>query len=221
MRNAIITLATHHGNYVSGLSRLSNSLRNNFDGDFLAWVHEYALGAPLHIENPYAFKVYAFKRAFELGYDNVLWLDCSAFAVKNVQPIFERIEKAGCFFQEAGHWLGEWSNDRLLKYFSLSRDEAMALPMVMGGIIGLRKDTIILKYLQDCMEQGVFKGSWNNDNKTESDDERCKGHRHEMSAVSAIVHEANLYGLVPPHVIQYAGYYDETPEHVIIKFQGL
>lgn len=219
MRNAIITVATKKGNYAQGLARLSDSLRNNFDGDFLAWMHEYSLGAPLHEQNPYAFKVHAFKKAFDLGYDNVLWLDCSAYAVKPVYPIFEVISKQGYFFQEAGHLLGEWSNDRLLEYFNLSRDKAMDIPMVMGGIIGLNKSNSVLYHLQSASENGIFKGQWDNSTQSESKDERCKGHRHEMSTVSSIAHQQNLKW--SSQVIQYGGYFDETKENTIIKFQGI
>ena len=44
-------------NYIKGLARLSESLRHNFDGTFLSWIGELSLGAPLHSENMYAFKI--------------------------------------------------------------------------------------------------------------------------------------------------------------------
>lgn len=218
-KNCIISFANKNGNYAQGLARLSDSLRNNFEGDFLAWMHESALYAPLHSENPYAFKVYAFQKAFDLGYENVLWLDCSAYAVQNVQPIFDLMSKDGYFFQEAGHLLGEWSNDGLLHYFNFDRDTAMSIPMVMGGIIGINSKSSVLSSLEVAMDHGLFKGNWSNDNNSESNDSRCKGHRHEMSTLSAIAHKDGLKW--QPQVIQHAGFFDKTESKTIIKFQGL
>lgn len=217
--NCIISFATKQGNYAQGLARLSDSLRHNFEGDFLAWVHEKALGAPAHADNPYAFKVHAFLKAFEAGYDNVLWLDCSVYAVKNVQPIFDIINRQDYFFQEAGHLLGEWSNDALLDFYNIDRDTAMGINMVMGGIMGLRKNSEVLTALRVALNAGIFKGQWTNELKSESKDERCLGHRHEMSAVSAIVHKMGLSW--SDQINQYAGAYDPTPEHIILKLQGL
>ena len=67
MKTAIVAFANSKGNYIKALNRLQNSLTENFDGDVLVWTNEKDLGAPLHQDNPYAFKVYAMQEAFNKG----------------------------------------------------------------------------------------------------------------------------------------------------------
>lgn len=227
-KRCVISLATRDGNYINRLARLCESLRDNFDGDIMAFIGESAVGAPLHSENPYAFKVYAFEKAKEAGYSSVLWLDTSCFAIKNVSPIFDEIEKDGFIFQTAGHQLGNWSNDNFLKYVGIDRDEAMEIPMIgNAGFLGLdftrSKPLYFLQQWKQAMLDGVFKGAWSNADKSESEDDRCKGFRHDMVVSSYLVHIMELYHLAKPFEewLQYAGPYDETLNNtIILKAQG-
>ena len=225
----IVSFANSRGNYVKALARLSESLRDNFDGDFIAFIGERSIGAPLHLDNPYAFKIYAIQKAIDAGYTEVLWLDSSCFAIKNVQPIFDEIKKDGFIFQESTYLLGNWTNDRTLDAFGVTRDEAMDIMMVgNAGFLGMDFTTdvanVFFEKWKVCMEKGYFKGSWDNNDKTESDDERCTGHRHDMSCSSAIIHQMGLAGLMKKENewLQYAGVFDQTAnETIIIKAQGM
>lgn len=227
-KQAIISFANSAGNYVKGLARLSESLRNNFDGDFIGFIGEASIGAPPHSENPYAFKIYAFQKAIEAGYEKILWVDSSCFAVANVQPVFDEIERDGFIFQEAGQMLGKWTNDKTLAYFGITRDEAMDMRMVgNAGFFGLNMNNPTAKTFFDAwliaMEYGLFKGTWNNSENTESLDERCEGHRHDMSVSSCLVNILGLSGLMKKgnEWLQYAGPYDKTlNDTIIFKAQG-
>jgi hypothetical protein len=223
-KSCVISFANKNGNYAQMLARLSDSLRNNAPGiDFIAWTHEAALGAPLHSENPYAFKVYALEHAIKAGYENILWLDSSAYAVGNIQPIFDIIEREGYFFHPDGNYLGNWSNDKLLEQFEITRDTAMKIPLVKGGMFGLQRDCTAVKSLLavSCVE-GLFKGKWNNDQLTESRDRRCRGHRHEMSVLSAIVHQLGLTIQDGNSLIETGGPYDAIRgANIVIKYQGI
>lgn len=228
MKRAIVSFANSNGYYMQRLARLSDSLRNNFDGDFLGFVHEATIGAPLHSEAPYEFKVHAIQKAKKEGYTSVLWLDSSVFAIANVNPIFERLETQGLVFQEAGHMLGTWSNDATLNYFGITRDKAMNLPMIgNAGFLGFDfNNTLAEKFFSswaNSMNAGLFKGQWTNELTSESKDKRCKGHRHDMSCSSAIVHQMGLFDLAykGDEVLQYAGPYDKTlNDTIILKAQG-
>lgn len=225
-KKCILSFANHRGRYVQNLARLSESLRTNFDGDFLGFIGEASVGAPPHEQNPYAFKIYAFQKAIDAGYTQVLWLDSSCFAIKNVKPIFEEIEKSGYIMQEAGHYMGTWTNDKALAYFGVTRDEAMTMLMYgNAGFLGLNFEHGIANAFFDkwraAMAGGCFKGEWNNDNHTESDDERCKGHRHDMSCGSIIANQLGMKYKPGNEWLQYAGPYDQTAnETIIIKAQG-
>lgn len=222
--NCILSFANNKGNYAQCLARLSDSLRNNFDGDFLSWTGEASLGAPLHHENPYAFKVYALEHAINAGYKNILWLDSSAYAVSNVQPIFDIIEKQGYFFHPDGNYLGNWSNDKLLEYYNISRDEAMSIPLVKGGMWGISPESqsLIFAGLKDAMVNGLFKGAWHNNDKTESQDERCRGHRHEMSVLSILVYQSGLTITDGNILIEHGGPFDAVRgKDIVIRYQGM
>lgn len=212
----VISLATKAGRYVDNLARLSNSLRDNFTtGDFLGFIHESSVGAPLHTDDPYAFKVYCFTKARQLGYTSVLWLDTSCYTVGNIDQLFDRIEEQGVVFQDSGHKLGNWCNDVTLEYFHTTRDEAMTIPMIgNAGFLGVntihkRGNEFFIKWrhAQSC---GLFKGSWDD-------------HRHDMSCSSAIVHQMGLFDLAykKDEVLQYGGIFDKTiNDTIIIKAEG-
>lgn len=227
MNKAIISFANSNGNYVTGIARLSDSLRNNFDGDFGSWIGEHTLGAPLHSENPYAFKIYAFEKAREAGYTQILWLDSSVFAIQNVQPVFDHISQHGYIMQDAGHYVGNWTNDRALDYFRMNRDEAMNIKCYgNAGFLGLDftnyKAISFFEAWKTAMLDGMFKGNWNNNEKTESQDERCLGHRHDLSCGSILAHRSGMQLQSGDQWLQYAGPYDKTGnESIIFKAQGI
>lgn len=227
--NCIISFANTKNNYVKSLERLNESLRSNFDGDFISWIGEGALGAPLHVDNPYAFKIYAFRKAKDLGYKNVLWLDSSVYAIKNVQPVFDEIKRDGFIFQEAGHFVGNWSSDSVLKYYGITRDEAMEMRMIgNAGFLGLNfemgRPIAFLDKWSKAMENGLFKGAWNNNDKSLSEDERCFGMRHDMTNSSIIINQMGLYPLAKSaeEWLQYATPFQATMNDTIVfKAWGL
>lgn len=216
MKNAIVSFANMKGNYIKGLARLSESLRNNFDGDFLSWIGEKSLGAEKHETNPYNFKIHAFRKAIDAGYENILWLDSSCFAIKNVQLIFDYIEQYGFIFQDAGHFVADWTNDYTLNYFGITREQTTEWRMIgNAGLLGLNifndKALEFLNKWEAAMNAGCFKGAWDN-------------HRHDMSSSSIIIQQMGLFCLAKSgeEILQYAGLFDETAnDTIIIKAQGI
>lgn len=230
-KRCIISLATKAGRYVDNLARLSNSLRENFKtGDFLGFIHESTVGAPMHEDSPYAFKVYAFNKAKELGYTSVLWLDTSCYAVGNIDDLFNKLEQSdnGLMFQDAGHFLGNWCNDKTLEYFDITRDAAMSMRMIgNAGFLGIDFTSVVAEtFFNDwaiAEQLGYFKGAWNNNEQTESLDPRCLGARHDMSASSAIIHKMSLFKDAIPgdQILQYAGPFDKViNDTIVLKAQG-
>lgn len=211
--NAIISFANSAGYYTQRLARLSESLRNNFDGDFLGFIGESSLGAPLHSDNPYAFKIHAFERALEAGYTNILWLDSSCFAVRNVQQVFDYITVHGHVAQNSGHYLGTWCNDQTLTYFGLTREQANKMLMIgNAGFLGLDfsrpSSQTFFNTWREAMKAGMFKGSWDD-------------HRHDMSCSSAAWHGMGFEMVGGEEFLQYAGPYDQIlNDSIIFKAQG-
>jgi hypothetical protein len=226
MRNCVISLGT--SSYDRGRNRLIDSLKKHHDGDFYVYDSESDVNSPLHHDNPYAFKIYTFEKALQLGYKKILWIDCSVYAIKDMKPIFDLIESDGYVCQDAGHFLGHWTNDKTLDYFGLSRDEALKVTMYgNAGFLGLdfENTTAVEFYSQwkKSMEDGMFIGSWNNNEKTESQDDRCYGHRHDMSCGSAIRHKLGMKLQKGDELLQYIYDGNTTPnnETIILLAKGI
>jgi hypothetical protein len=190
---AIVNLATDTPRYVQGQNRLAKSLIQVADqyGDrFSVHLHvgEDAVGAPRHSDNPYAFKVHAIRKLRDMGYRQVFWLDASVVAVKSLDPLWKRLGERGVFMETAGHWAGTWCNDYTLKYFGMTRQEAMQVPMFAAGYIGIDFSNPVgqefFAHWNEAMLNGCFKGGW-------------EDHRHDMTCASLIAHKmgiTSLYG---------------------------
>ncbi len=220
----VINLATP--SYHKGQHRLIESIRKFGNCDILTWTDESQIHAPKHQENPYAFKCYAFHQAIQRGYTSILWLDASVVAMRDITPIFEHIEKHGYIGQDAGHIVGTWTNDQTLDYFNLTRDEAMDIPMIgNAGLVGLDINSPkAMEFLFDwnhAMLLGYFMGQWNNDNKTESLDPRCKGHRHDMSCSSILWHQHQMDRVPGDKYLQYKSPNEPLEDGVYFHAQGL
>ncbi len=46
---------------------------------------------------PYCFKVLAMQEAHNLGFNNILWVDSSIVPLRNLMPIFDQMDRDGCF----------------------------------------------------------------------------------------------------------------------------
>ncbi len=180
---AIVSLATNNGNYYQALARLGDSLKGKFDGTFLGFMSEESVQAPKHRDNNYAFKVYAMSYARLLGYSKTFWLDTSNYAVKNVQPIFDYLDRQGYFFEDSGHMVGDWCNDDTLDYFEITRAEAMKMRMLSSGFVGLDFNKavaiVFFERWKTSMYAGCFNGLW-------------EDHRHDQTCASIIANQMGL-----------------------------
>ena len=181
---AIVSFANERGNYLKGLKRLEDSLKGRDSNTFYGLIGESLVGAPKHLENPYAFKIYAWKCVMAQKFKKILWVDASVVAVNDLQPVWDKIDEQGYIMQYAGHLVGNWCNDRTLEYFNISRSEAMSMPMYgNAGFLGLDLDNPIAKQFFQSWEQsmldGQFKGSW-------------QDHRHDMTCGSIIANKLGM-----------------------------
>jgi hypothetical protein len=212
-KQAIVNLATRP--FRTGQNRLEESLKNRFEGEVFTFHFEGEVDAPSHLENPYAFKVYAIEKVRSLGYDQILWLDGSVFAVQPVSPVFDWIEQHGVFMEEAGHWAGSWCPENVREYFGVSREAVKIMPMFSAGFTGIDfTNPVGVKFFEawkKSMEDGMFKGSWTD-------------HRHDMTCGSII---ANLQGLDKfyskgGNYFSYIGAgYSQPQNSVIFHVQGI
>lgn len=182
MKRAVVSFADsgNHGVYQSKLRRLETSLKGNFDGDFLGFTDYKQIDSPTHKEIPYAFKPYAIQKAIDLGYESVLWADSPVHAIKSIQPVFEYIEEHGyLMFDNIGHPLGKWTNDKCLEYFDYTREECMDIKMIMACCMGFDFTNEGTKYifgLYKELAKDLYPGSW-------------EIHRHDQTVMSFLLEE--------------------------------
>lgn len=164
--------------YRKGQKRLATSLRNKTNAAILLFESEEEVGAALHAEMNYSFKPMAIIKAYEAGYRQILWLDASMKAIKDLEPIFEVIERDGYFFQDSGWPNSRWTHTAALEYFGTDEGE-----MLSSGVLGLDLDSEIgYKFFDtwtQAMRDGMFNGSWDN-------------YRHDQSAASLIAFKMGL-----------------------------
>lgn len=218
MKECVINFAKG-GWYERGQERLRHSLREvGFAGDLLFHRDEAQIGAPPHSLCPYGFKPYALFHAVQLGYTHVLWSDASVWAIRNIQPMFEHIDRHGWMFF-LNTCTGNWTSDACLEAFGVTREESMGIPMLMGICMGFNMThPLTQKFLEQWLAHAnngkSFPGSWTNKNGEVSKDPRVYGHRHDQSAASIIAHQLGMQLIVPHET--YFEYY-RNPQNTIFN----
>lgn len=130
--------------YHTGLKRLLQSLEEcNFSGDVLyrigGWPNMEHEGLLL-CDTPYAFKLCAFEEAFQLGYQQVLWLDLSVTVLTDLSQVFEKIKQDGAYFRKSFHGFMEHSGEiitpDLAQAYNRSQHDLEKIPHYASGILG-------------------------------------------------------------------------------------
>jgi len=199
-------------NYSRPQRRLINSL-----GDYpkLMFTDYAQIGSPTHQESPYEFKIYAIEKAFEQD-DIVLWLDSSVYRVGDISVIENIVKETGFFGEEAGHWVGSWTNKHTRQYFDLTEEESKVpggFFMFSAGILGLNKKSEVamefFKQWKASAKAGCFAGDW-------------LDHRHDMTCASIIASRLGLKYQRGGSHCAYLGPGYSTPEQgVVFYLQGM
>lgn len=196
MKKCVVSFADSAGSYRKKLLRLEQSLKGNFDGDFLGFTSYDQIGCEPHSVIPYKFKPYAIQKAIDMGYELILYADSPIYAKQNIQPVFDHIERYGyLFFDNIGFSLGDYCNDKTLDHFGITREESWRIKMIMACCLGIstndvKADIFFTQYKNTANE--LYIGEWSNDDLTESHDRRVKGHRHDQSVASALIHKIKM-----------------------------
>lgn len=198
--------------YSKGQQRLSVSL----NGHKKLMLDDYTvIGSPTHIESPYEFKIHSIEAAAKFD-PIVLYCDASMYVVGDLDKIEEIIKQDGFFGQEAGHWVGDWTNQFTRDYFKLTDEEAKVpggMCMFSAGLLGLDlsnpKAIDFLTQWKASAEAGCFRGDWSN-------------HRHDMSCASIIAQRMGFKFQRGGSLMSYIGPGYGTPEPgVVVYCQGI
>lgn len=199
---AIVSFAD--GSYAPYLNRLRTSVRTHSPQIPVFTYSSFdEIGSPTHAENPYAFKVYAIEKVRSMGYRYVLWCDSILQLQKPIEPLLPEITARGVYLARDGWACGTWANDRALEAFGVSRDQAMNITSIWACFMAFdfavpATQEFFRQWKQAC-DIGLFRGKHSNDDKTESQDPRCRGHRHDQTCAELV---AYMVGISPAaHVL--------------------
>jgi hypothetical protein len=189
---------------------------HGFHGDIIqfdTWPNSY-----YDQNNPYHIKASAIEEALQRKYSHILWLDCSVWALKDPNPIFDIINEQGYYLWKSGYNCAQVCSDACLNYFQVSREEAEKMPDCSSSMLGFNTENPIGKefiriWLQSAHD-GVWNGSRLHDN--QSSDPRFLFHRQDQSAASII---ANKLGM-KMHDPGLSHYYPPT-EKTILTMRGI
>jgi hypothetical protein len=196
MKRAIINLAINEP-YISYQKNLIQSIKSLMpDIPLITWTDELPPGSKSHSESMYGFKVWAFKYAFEQGYDSVIWIDSPVLLEKDISFLFDVLEadKNGEFSISDDPKLYMYSSEKTINYFKLTRQEIKdkKWDLNYGQIYGFTKDSETLKKLAFCESLGLF--STQAEHQYDHDNNSYKlfngeyvSHRHDECLLSMII----------------------------------
>lgn len=179
---------------------------------------------------PYTVKAAAFHWAREQGYDVILWLDCSVWAVQPIDNILDIINHQGYFFWRSGYSIGQVTGDHCLTYFNLPRQLAFKYPDCSSSMLGLklsnpRAATFLNDWLKSA-EDGMWHGKRDaipglNYDTDAGKDIQLVYHRQDQSAASCLIHRLGLKMFQPGEYCQYATEAGNYPESVSLVMRGM
>lgn len=196
MKKCVVSFADKTGSYQKKLQRLEQSLKGNFDGDFLGFTSYQDINCEPHSEIPYKFKPMAIEKARTMGYELVLWADSPVYAIKSIEPVFQYLmEWKYLLFDNIGFSLGDYSSDKQLQHFKITREEAFQIKQIMACVMGFNfteESVNLLFNIYRDVANDLYPGEWNNNDRSVSTDMRCHGSRHDQSVMSCLAHNCGL-----------------------------
>lgn len=176
----VVSFSDNAGHYRGKMQRLEQSLKGRFNGDFLGFTSYEEINCEHHKVIPYKFKAASIMRAVQMGYDQILWCDSPIHATQDLEPVFNHLDKFGyMFFDNIGHSLGKWTNQKALDYFKMTREEANQVKMIMACCMGF---DVRLQFVKDLifeyygLANELYPGSWGD-------------HRHDQTVMSFLLHQ--------------------------------
>lgn len=185
MKTIIVTFAKGNPRYIHAARAQEESLRaKGYNGAFRCYDLENQLGCPSHKDVPYAFKAFAIKKAFDEGYDNIIWLDSVIQAVAPIDKLLAHVEETGfVFFDNYTYTIGSYCNQNCKEVYDITEEELQA-PMIMACVMGFNREhaaQFIADYYQGALN-GSFRGEWDGEDR----------HRHDQTVASLLIKRHNL-----------------------------
>lgn len=188
-------ICSEHSWYNRGQDRLKKSLSDvGSRSDMMFLNYEEVL-----LHSVYEDKIFAIKQAASIGYEKILWLDCSITAIKPLDEIWDHINRFGYYLYQSGSNCAVTCNDHSLNCYGVTRDRAELFYECATNVVGINLKSNVGKAFYDLWVKSLDDGSniglkWPTEiqRKQESKDPRFKYHRQDQSTASLA---AGLLGL--------------------------
>ena len=207
--------------YPKGQERMIKTVREyGYTGDIITDYHNEHFDP----KSPYTVKAAAMVNAMRKGYTTLLWLDCSVFALKNIDPLFELIEKESVYFWRSGWNLAQSAADSDLAYAGWTRDEAELLYECASGMVGVnlldQRVRRLMDIFIDANSKGVCSTSRHHDN--QSKDPRFKFARQDQTALTIAYHKVGFTNEQMYESRVYSAYWDhDINDKVLLAMKGM
>jgi hypothetical protein len=239
MTHAVVNCASD--TWVRGQNRLYKKLHEMGEPCML-WTNQLPQGSPPHRALghfggrladavPYAFKAYALKEA-ALKYNLLLWADACILPIRDMAPLWGRIERDGYWFSDNGYTNYEWTADSAypdlfpidgmpVASLHTGRSANKFIPHVVATAFGINVKhplgrAFLDEYYRLASTTKAFCGPWSNANcrgALSGSPERVApcgppdvwGHRHDQTAASVIAWRLGMELTLWPDVFAYRG----------------
>lgn len=207
-KRVIVSVATHDG-YLRRQERQIEACERFAKGiDRKIWSGCLPAGSPPHKDVPYGFKLHAIKECMDAGYTTILWLDSPVGPVRDIRPLFDRIEADGHYLFHGGDPLAQRCGDICCKIVGIVRDDWWDIMLLGGTVYGLdmtheRTRDFFAQWF-DAMERGAFCGPYVNAICGKglglvergvgwaSHDIRVTGHSHDESVATIVAEQLGM-----------------------------
>lgn len=192
--------------YPQGQKRLIRSLiHHGFPGDILTQeilMHDGSIKSRyFNPENPYTIKAAMLYEAMSLGYETILWLDCSIWAIKDITEFFAIINNSGAFVMESGYTARQTTNDFSRRYYGKTAEQLSRINELWSCIFGFDITNPIAKRFAEefltSMAAGVFNGSRHHDG--QSQDPEFLFHRQDQTALTLSLDKVDVSKEIKPY----------------------
>ena len=185
--NVLLTVGTD--GFAGWIDKYRPTLEKWWPWDIRFWQNVLPPDSPPHQDQPYAFKAFAMKWAFQQGYETATWIDSVIHMEGPALDYMSHLRTHGHYFQNNGFSCAQTCSDKMLSHYGLSRDDVERVPEVVGGFWGLhhsQKDFV--EELVENSKLGLFSG-FRDRNPEDSKDPRFLFCRHDQSLMSLMVHK--------------------------------
>ena len=144
----VVCSASFTGKYPNYIKTIIQGLtETGFNGYFLYYIGGWPnpTGREIrYVAVPYCFKIFAMVEAHQLGFNHVLWIDSACYPLKNIEPLFDIIEKDGALLNwyppSSDKWRFLFPETREL-LFNLTGVNVVRAKYINSIVMGIKMDS--------------------------------------------------------------------------------